>query len=219
MINTFIDHTLLSADATLLQIHKLCEEAIAYKFVTVCINPSYVSAATQSLKGSDVKVCTVVGFPLGATSTKSKVEEAKQAIEDGASEIDMVLHQGQLKSKEFQYVENDIRAVKKGIGTHTLKVILEICNLTDEEIAEACHIAERAGANFVKTSTGFGSHGATLKAVQIMKENISNQVQIKASGGIRDSNTAQQYIDMGVTRIGVSSGIAIVDGTSSSTNY
>jgi deoxyribose-phosphate aldolase len=219
MINTFIDHTLLSADATLLQIHKLCEEAIAYKFVTVCINPSYVSAATQSLKGSDVKVCTVVGFPLGATSTKSKVEEAKQAIEDGASEIDMVLHQGQLKSKEFQYVENDIRAVKKGIGTHTLKVILEICNLTDEEIAEACHIAERAGANFVKTSTGFGSHGATLKAVQIMKENISNQVQIKASGGIRDSNTAQQYIDMGVTRIGVSSGIAIVDGTSPSTNY
>ena len=219
MINTFIDHTLLSADATLLQIHKLCEEAIAYKFATVCINPSYVSAATQSLKGSDVKVCTVVGFPLGATSTKSKVEEAKQAIEDGASEIDMVLHQGQLKSKEFQYVENDIRAVKKGIGTHTLKVILEICNLTDEEIAEACHIAERAGANFVKTSTGFGSHGATLKAVQIMKENISNQVQIKASGGIRDSNTAQQYIDMGVTRIGVSSGIAIVDGTSSSTNY
>jgi deoxyribose-phosphate aldolase len=131
----------------------------------------------------------------------------------------MVLHQGQLKSKEFQYVENDIRAVKKGIGTHTLKVILEICNLTDEEIAEACHIAERAGANFVKTSTGFGSHGATLKAVQIMKENISNQVQIKASGGIRDSNTAQQYIDMGVTRIGVSSGIAIVDGTSPSTNY
>jgi deoxyribose-phosphate aldolase len=219
MINTFIDHTLLSADATLLQIHKLCEEAIAYKFATVCINPSYVSAATQSLKGSDVKVCTVVGFPLGATSTKSKVEEAKQAIEDGASEIDMVLHQGQLKSKEFQYVENDIRAVKKGIGTHTLKVILEICNLTDEEIAEACHIAERAGANFVKTSTGFGSHGATLKAVQIMKENISNQVQIKASGGIRDSNTAQQYIDMGVTRIGVSSGIAIVDGTSPSTNY
>ena len=219
MINTFIDHTLLSADATLLQIHKLCEEAIAYKFATVCINPSYVSAATQSLKGSDVKVCTVVGFPLGATSTKSKVEEAKQAIEDGASEIDMVLHQGQLKSKEFQYVENDIRAVKKGIGTHTLKVILEICNLTDEEIAEACQIAERAGADFVKTSTGFGSHGATLKAVQIMKENISNQVQIKASGGIRDSNTAQQYIDMGVTRIGVSSGIAIVDGTSPSTNY
>jgi deoxyribose-phosphate aldolase len=219
MINTFIDHTLLSADATLLQIHKLCEEAIAYKFATVCINPSYVSAATQSLKGSDVKVCTVVGFPLGATSTKSKVEEAKQAIEDGASEIDMVLHQGQLKSKEFQYVENDIRAVKKGIGTHTLKVILEICNLTDEEIAEACQIAERAGADFVKTSTGFGSHGATLKAVQIMKENISNQVQIKASGGIRDSNTAQQYINMGVTRIGVSSGIAIVDGTSSSTNY
>ena len=219
MINTFIDHTLLSADATLLQIHKLCEEAIAYKFATVCINPSYVSAATQSLKGSDVKVCTVVGFPLGATSTKSKVEEAKQAIEDGASEIDMVLHQGQLKSKEFQYVENDIRAVKKGIGTHTLKVILEICNLTDEEIAEACQIAERAGADFVKTSTGFGSHGATLKALQIMKENISNQVQIKASGGIRDSNTAQQYINMGVTRIGVSSGIAIVDGTSSSTNY
>jgi len=219
MINTYIDHTLLNAEATLVQIHKLCEEALAYKFATVCINPSYVSAAAKILETSDVKVCTVVGFPLGATSTKSKVEEAKQALKDGASEIDMVLHQGQLKSKEFQYVENDIRAVKNCIGTHTLKVILEICNLTDEEIAEACQIAERAGADFVKTSTGFGSHGATLKAVQIMKENISSRVQIKASGGIRDSKTAQQYINIGVTRIGASSGIAIVEGTSSSTNY
>ena len=219
MINTYIDHTLLNAEATLAQIHKLCDEAIAYKFATVCINPSYASAAAKILEKSDVKVCTVVGFPLGATSTKSKVEEAKQAVKDGASEIDMVLHQGQLKSKEFQYVENDIRAVKNCIGTHTLKVILEICNLTDEEIAEACQIAERAGADFVKTSTGFGSHGATLKAVQIMKENISSRVQIKASGGIRDSKTAQQYINIGVTRIGASSGIAIVEGTSSSTNY
>jgi len=209
----------LNAEATLVQIHKLCDEAIAYKFATVCINPSYVSAAAKILETTDVKVCTVVGFPLGATSTKSKVEEAKQALKDGASEIDMVLHQGQLKSKEFQYVENDIRAVKNCIGTHTLKVILEICNLTDEEIAEACQIAERAGADFVKTSTGFGSHGATLKAVQIMKENISSRVQIKASGGIRDSKTAQQYINIGVTRIGASSGIAIVEGTSSSTNY
>ncbi|AFU70280.1 deoxyribose-phosphate aldolase DeoC [Psychroflexus torquis ATCC 700755] len=219
MINTYIDHTLLHAEATLAQIHKLCEEAIAYKFATVCINSSYVSAAAKILEKSDVKVCTVVGFPLGATSTKSKVEEAKQAIKDGASEIDMVLHQGQLKSKEFQYVENDIQAVKNCIGTHILKVILEICNLTDEEIAEACLIAEQAGADFVKTSTGFGSHGATLKAVQIMKENISSRVQIKASGGIRDSKTAQHYINIGVTRIGASSGIAIVEGTSSSTNY
>lgn len=219
MINTYIDHTLLNAEATLAQIHKLCEEAIAYKFATVCINSSYVSAAAKILEKSNVKVCTVVGFPLGATSTKSKVEEAKQAIKDGASEIDMVLHQGQLKSKEFQYVENDIQAVKNCIGTHTLKVILEICNLTDEEIAEACLIAEQAGADFVKTSTGFGSHGATLKAVQIMRENISSRVQIKASGGIRDSKTAQHYINIGVTRIGASSGIAIVEGTPSSTNY
>lgn len=218
-MNTYIDHTLLDADATLKQIHNLCEEAIAYKFATVCINSSYVKDAAEILKYSDVKVCTVVGFPLGACSTKTKIEEAKQAIEDGASEIDLVIHQGKVKEKDFQYVENDIRFVKQAIENHTLKVILEICNLTDEEIAKACRLVENAGADFVKTSTGFGSQGATLDAVKIMKNNISDKVEVKASGGIRDAETAKQYIDLGVSRIGASAGIAIVEGTSSNSTY
>ena len=218
-MNTYIDHTLLNPDATLKQIHNLCEEAIAYKFATVCIHSSYVKSASEVLTYSDVKVCTVVGFPLGASSTQAKVEEAKQAIADGASEIDMVIHQGKLKDKDFDYVEADIKAVKKAIGKHTLKVILEVCNLTDEEIAKACQLAENAGADFVKTSTGFGSHGATLEAVKIMKNNISDKVKIKASGGIRDAETAKQYIDLGVSRIGASAGIAIVEGTSSNSTY
>lgn len=218
-MNTYIDHTLLNGDATLKQIHNLCEEAIAYKFATVCINSSYVKASSEILKYSDVNVCSVVGFPLGASSTIAKVEEAKQAIADGASEIDMVIHQGKLKDKDFDYVEADIKAVKKAIGEHTLKVILEICNLTDEEIAKACQLAEKAGADFVKTSTGFGSHGATLEAVKIMKKNISDKVKIKASGGIKNAETAKQYINLGVSRIGASAGIAIVEGTSSNSTY
>jgi deoxyribose-phosphate aldolase len=218
-MNSYIDHTLLAADATLKQIHNLCEEAIAYKFATVCINSSYVESAAEILKDSEVKVCTVIGFPLGACSTKAKVEEARQAIADGASEIDMVIHQGKLKAKDYDYVKADISTVKNTIGHHTLKVILEICNLTDEEIANVCQIADTAGADFVKTSTGFGSHGATLDAVRIMKANISKQVQIKASGGIRDATTAQHYIDLGVTRIGASAGIAIVEGKSSNSTY
>ena len=218
-MNTYIDHTLLKPDATLHQIHNLCEEAIAYKFATVCINSSFVKDAFEILKYSETKVCTVVGFPLGASSTKSKVEEAKQAIEDGASEIDMVIHQGKMKEKDFQYIEDDIRSVKKSIGSNMLKVILETCNLTEEEIANACQISEKAGADYVKTSTGFGSHGATIEAVKIMKKNISDNVKIKASGGIRDLKTAQKYIDAGASRIGTSSGIAIVEGTSSNSKY
>lgn len=219
LMNTYIDHTLLSPEATLTQIHNLCQEAIAYKFATVCVNSSYVKDAAEILDYSDVKVCTAIGFPLGANSTTAKVQEAKQAIADGASEIDMVIHQGKVKEKDFQYVEDDIRAVKEAIGDHTLKVILEICNLTDEEIAIASQLSEKAGADFVKTSTGFGSHGATLEAVKIMKNNVSDKVKIKASGGIRDTATAKQYIDLGVSRIGASAGIAIVEGTSSNSTY
>jgi deoxyribose-phosphate aldolase len=218
-INTYIDHTLLSPEATLKQIHNLCEEAIAYKFATVCINSSYVKDAKNILKDSSVMVCTVVGFPLGACSTVAKVEEAKQAIADGASEIDMVIHQGKVKDKDFDYVEKDIQAVKEAIGKHTLKVILETCNLTAEEIAKSCQVAESAGADFVKTSTGFGNYGATEEAVATMKEYISNKVKIKASGGIRDAETAKRYIDLGVSRIGASAGIAIVEGTASNSNY
>ncbi|NEV94325.1 deoxyribose-phosphate aldolase [Psychroflexus sp. YR1-1] len=218
-MNTYIDHTLLNADATLKQIHNLCEEAIAYKFAAVCINSSYVKAAAEILKYSDVKVCTVVGFPLGASSTTAKVEEAKQAVADGASEIDMVIHQGKLKDKDHDYVQADIQSVKNAIGEHTLKVILEICNLSEDDIAVACQLAEKAGADFVKTSTGFSRHGATLEAVKLMTENTSDQVKIKASGGIRDSETAKAYIDLGVSRIGASAGIAIVEGTSFNSTY
>ena len=218
-MNQYIDHTLLDPKATLPQIHNLCEEAIAYKFASVCINPSFVIDAHKILEQSEVKVCTVIGFPLGATSTQAKVEETKQALEDGATEFDMVIHQGKLKEKDFEYVKNDIESVKEVIGQKILKVILETCNLTDDEIAKASQVAEEAGADYVKTSTGFGSHGATLEAIKIMKANISKRVKIKASGGIRDAKTAKQYIDLGVSRIGASAGIAIVKGTSSSSNY
>jgi deoxyribose-phosphate aldolase len=218
-MNTYIDHTLLNPDATLSQIHNLCQEAIAYKFATVCINSSFVKEAAKMLVNSDVKVCTVVGFPLGASSTHAKVEEAKQAIADGASEIDMVIHQGQLKSKDYAYVETDIRAVKNAIGSHTLKVILEVCNLNNEEIAIASQLSEIAGADYIKTSTGFGNGGATVEAVKIMKANVSEHIKIKASGGIRDAETAKTYIDLGVSRIGASAGIAIVEDTSSQSTY
>ncbi|MFN2261222.1 MAG: deoxyribose-phosphate aldolase [Psychroflexus sp.] len=218
-MNTYIDHTLLKPEATLPQIHNLCEEALAHKFATVCINSSYVEAAAKILKDSEVGVCTVVGFPLGACLTEAKVAEAKTAIEKGATEIDMVINQGFIKSRKFEDVENDIRAVKNAIGDKILKVILEICNLTDEEIAKACQLSESAGADFVKTSTGFGSYGATEDAVKIMKNNVSNRVKIKASGGIRDYETAKRYIDLGVSRIGASSGIAILEGGTSNSDY
>jgi deoxyribose-phosphate aldolase len=218
-MNTYIDHTLLRADATALEIERLCHEAISNQFATVCVNSSFVKLASEILNNSDVVVCSVIGFPLGASSTASKIEEAKQAIADGASEIDMVIHQGKLKEKDFQYVENDIRFVKQAIGNQTLKVILEICNLTDEEITKASQLAESAGADFIKTSTGFGSYGATLEAVKLMKESVSDSIKIKASGGIRDAETAKKYIDLGVSRIGASAGIAIVEGTSSDSTY
>lgn len=218
-MNRYIDHTLLRADATALEIERLCHEAISNQFATVCVNSSFVKLASEILNNSDVVVCCVVGFPLGASSTASKIEEAKQAIADGASEIDMVIHQGKVKEKDYQYVENDIRFVKQSIGHHILKVILEISNLTDEEIAKACQLAEKAGADFVKTSTGFGTHGATVDAVKIIKNNVSEKVKIKASGGIRDAETAKKYIDLGVSRIGASAGIAIVEGTSSDSTY
>ena len=218
-MNTYIDHTLLRADATAIEIERLCHEAISNQFATVCVNSSFVKLASEILTNSDVVVCSVVGFPLGASSTASKIEEAKQALADGASEIDMVIHQGKLKEKDFQYVENDIRFVKQAIGNQTLKVILEICNLTDEEITKASQLAESAGADFIKTSTGFGSHGATLEAVKLIKKSVSDSIKIKASGGIRDAATAQDYINLGASRIGTSSGIAIVSGTSSNSTY
>lgn len=218
-INKYIDHTLLRADATIEEIKKLCDEAIQYKFASVCIPSYYVKDAYEILRKTDVKVCTVVGFPLGNSSTETKVREAQIAIEDGAKEIDMVINQAAIKSNRWDDVQRDISQVKVATGNYILKVILETCNLTDEEIARACQQADKAGADFVKTSTGFASGGATTEAVQIMKDNISKNVKIKASGGIRDLQSVKQYIELGVSRIGASSGVAIMKGTKTDSTY
>ncbi|SHE37153.1 deoxyribose-phosphate aldolase [Psychroflexus salarius] len=218
-INQFIDHTALKATTSISDIKQLCKEAKTYQFASVCINPCFVELATELLKDSSVKICTVIGFPLGNTSTKAKVEEARQALKDGATEFDMVINQSFLKSGELDRVKEDIAEVKKAVGNFTLKVILETCNLTDEEIKIASEISEKAGANYVKTSTGFGSGGATVEAIKIMKASVSNQVKLKASGGIRDAKTAQMFIDLGVHRLGASSGVAIMNGLTSKDDY
>jgi len=215
-LSKYIDHTILKATATKADIIQLCQEAIQHQFFSVCVNSCYVSLAKAELKDSDVKVCSVIGFPLGAMSTIAKVEETKQALNDGADEIDMVLNIGLLKSKAFETVFEDIKAVKKVMPYNTLKVILETCYLNNQEISKASALAIQAKAEFIKTSTGFGTSGATIEAVTIMKEAINNgTTKIKASGGIRDTDTALQYINLGVDRIGTSNGIAIVTGNAS----
>lgn len=215
-LSKYIDHTILKAIATKADIVQLCQEAITHNFFSVCVNSCYVSLAKAELKNSDVKVCSVIGFPLGAMSTKAKVEETKQALHDGADEIDMVLNIGHLKSHDFDAAFKDIEAVKKVMPNNTLKVILETCYLDNQEINEASKLAIKAKAEFIKTSTGFGTSGATIEAITIMKEAINNgNTKIKASGGIRDTDTALQYINLGVDRIGTSNGIAIVTGNAS----
>ncbi len=217
-LNRFIDQTLLKATATSEEITKLCKEAIAHKFYAVCINACYVPLAKQELKNSDVKIATVIGFPLGASSSKSKVEEAAVAINNGADEIDMVLNIGFLKNQWNDLVTNEIEEVKKAIGSKILKVILETCYLTDDEIKIACQLAKKAGADFVKTSTGFGTAGATIHHVKLMADEVGDSLKIKASGGIKNAETALQYIELGVSRIGTSSGIEIVSGTLKNNN-
>ncbi|OIQ29027.1 MAG: deoxyribose-phosphate aldolase [Bacteroidetes bacterium MedPE-SWsnd-G2] len=218
-LNQYIDHTLLKASATEGEILELCKEANAYDFKTVCVNSCYVSLAKQSLENSKVGVCTVIGFPLGAMSTEAKVYEAKKAKQDGADEIDMVINLGFLKSKNYVAVYKDISDVKRAIGKTTLKVILEISELSKNEIVRACEICVDANADFVKTSTGFAKGGATLTAVKIMKKTVKDQAKIKASGGIRTLESAKKYIDAGVERIGTSSGVAILSGTVSNSKY
>ncbi len=219
-LNQFIDHTLLKPTATEEDIRQLCKEAVQYDFFSVCINSSYVKLAKTELVGSAVKICTVVGFPLGAMSTEAKVFEAKQAIEDGADEIDMVINIGWLKSKRFDKVCQDIESVKSVMPDKTLKVILETYYLEEIEIIKASELAMQSGADFIKTSTGFGTNGATIHDVKLMKSVVGDAVNVKASGGIRDYETAKAFIDLGVQRLGVSSGIAIMQGTTSSdTNY
>ena len=212
-LNTYIDHTLLKATATEQDIINLCDEAKKHKFFSVCVNSCYVSLAKSQLNNSDVKVCSVIGFPLGAMSTKAKVEETKQALKDGADEIDMVINVGFLKSKNFDAVWQDIEAVKQVMPNNILKVILETCYLEEIEIIKASELAINSGADFIKTSTGFGTGGATIHDVEIMKSVAQKcKVKIKASGGIRDTETAKAYIEAGAERIGTSNGIAIVTG-------
>ncbi|REG87973.1 deoxyribose-phosphate aldolase [Winogradskyella sediminis] len=218
-LNRYIDHTLLSASATEADVLRLCDEALKYDFYSVCVNSCNVVLAKQALERSNVKICTVVGFPLGAMSTAAKIFEAKTAIEQGATEIDMVMNIGRLKSKNYLAVLKDISDVKNAIGKTTLKVILEISELSKNEIVKACEICIDAKADFVKTSTGFSKSGATLTAVKIMRKTVRKQLKIKASGGIRDAETAQKYIDIGVDRIGASSGVAMMNNLTSNAAY
>lgn len=212
-LNKLIDHTLLKATATISEIETLCKEAVEYDFYSVCVNSSYVATAKKFLTGTDIKVCSVVGFPLGAMSAKAKYFETGEALADGADEIDMVLNVGWLKSGKNNQVLDEIIALKRCVGENrVLKVILETCYLTDEEKRLACRLALDAKADFVKTSTGFGTGGATLADVKLMKECVQHKAKVKASGGIRDYETAMQYVNLGVERIGTSNGIAILKG-------
>ncbi|MFD2564387.1 deoxyribose-phosphate aldolase [Aquimarina rubra] len=209
-LNKYIDHTILKATATVADITKLCEEAKQYNFYSVCVNGAYIGLACSELMKTDVKIAAVVGFPLGGMTTKAKVFEAKQCIDDGAHEIDMVLNIGLLKSAYHEIVRDEIAKIKKAIGDNVLKVIFENCYLTNEEKKIACQLSIDAGADFVKTSTGFGTGGATIEDVKLMKDIAQDKILIKASGGIRDIETAKKYINMGVSRLGTSSGVALV---------
>ncbi len=211
-INSYIDHTLLSATATERDIIEHCNAAKKHGFYSVCINSCYVSLAKQLLKNSKVKICTVIGFPLGACSTETKVFEAKQALEMGASEIDMVMNLGFFKSKNYLEVLKDIREVKKAIGRTPLKVIIEISELSKNGVVKASEICVDAQVDFIKTSTGFTKNGATLTAAKIIRKTVRDNCKIKASGGIHDYETARKYIDIGVERIGTSMGVAISEG-------
>ena len=208
--NRMIDHTLLAPDATESQIKKICDEAKEHHFASVCVNPSWVSFCAKELKGTDSKVCTVIGFPLGATSTKSKEEELKQAIADGAEELDMVINIGKLKDHQDEYVENEIHALKQLCGNLVLKVIIETCLLTDEEKVRVCLLAKKAGADFVKTSTGFSKGGATKEDVTLMRKTVGPEMGVKASGGVRTREDMANMIKAGATRIGTSHGCELI---------
>lgn len=211
-LNQYFDHTLLKPEATTAQVQTLCAEAREHGFYAVCVNSSMVSTAYEAVKDSDVKVAAVVGFPLGACTTSSKVFETEEACKLGAKEIDMVLHVGKLKEGEWDYVHADIAAVVWAASHYgaIVKVILETCLLTDEEIVRACQVSEEAGAAFVKTSTGFGSGGATAHHVALMRQSVSEAVQVKASGGIRDYKTVMEMIEAGADRIGASASVAVM---------
>lgn len=212
-LNKYIDHTLLKADATQESIKELCRQAKEYDFMSVCINSSNIELAKEELKGTDVKICTVIGFPLGATTTESKVFETTDAIEKGADEVDMVLNIGALKSKNFDIVLRDISEVAKAAHNKgkILKVILETCLLEKDEIIKACQLSKEAGADFVKTSTGFSTGGAKEEDVALMRKTVGDLMGVKASGGIRTLEKAKLMIENGATRLGVSAGVQIME--------
>lgn len=210
-LNKYIDHTLLKPEATKEQITKLCQEARQYDFASVCVNTCYVPLAKQLLAGSDVKVCCVVGFPLGAMDTVSKAFEAKTAVENGAQEVDMVINIGALKDKDYDYVTKDIAAVVEASKPAIVKVIIEACLLTDEEKVEACKCSMNAKAEFVKTSTGFSTHGATPEDVALMKKTVGNVCKVKAAGGVRSYDDAMKMIEAGADRLGCSAGIKVME--------
>lgn len=218
-MNKYIDHTLLKQNATREQIITLCQEAKTYDFASVCVNPTWVSTCAEQLAGSDVKVCTVIGFPLGATTTAVKAYETKNAIDNGATEIDMVINIGALKDRHLSFVTEDIRAVKSAAGKLIVKVIIETCLLTDEEKVLACEAALNAGADFVKTSTGFSTAGATVEDVRLMKSVVGSRALVKAAGGVRTYDDLAAMIDAGADRIGTSAGVALLNKQTNTQTY
>lgn len=219
-IAKYIDHTLLKADAKKEQIEILCQEAKEYNFASVCVNPTWVGLASEMLNGTGVDVCTVIGFPLGANTPETKAFETRNAIENGATEVDMVINIGALKSGNTELVEKDIRAVVEAAkGKALTKVIIETSLLTEDEKVTACELSVKAGADFVKTSTGFSTGGATVEDIRLMRKVVGPEIGVKASGGVRNAEDANNMIEAGATRIGASSGIAIVKGLTSDSSY
>lgn len=218
-LNKYIDHTLLKADATQDKIETLCKEAKEYDFACVCVNTYWVPFCAKQLEGSDVKVCTVVGFPLGAMSSNAKAFETKDAIEHGASEIDMVLNIGEMKAGHYDVVRDDVKAVVEAAKGHCVKVILETCLLTKEEIVKACELCIEAGATFVKTSTGFSTRGATVEDVKLMKETVKDKCLVKAAGGVRCRADLDNMIEAGADRIGTSAGVALMQDKTNTSDY
>ncbi|MGM0844190.1 MAG: deoxyribose-phosphate aldolase [Bacillota bacterium] len=219
-IAKMIDHTLLKADSTKDQVTKICEEAKEYNFASVCVNPGWVKYSAQLLQGTDVKVCTVIGFPLGATTSETKAFETRDAIEKGATEVDMVINISALKDGNDEVVKQDIQAVTEAAkGKALTKVIIETSLLTDEEKVRACRLAVEAGTDFVKTSTGFSTGGATIEDIKLMRETVGPNIGVKASGGVRSVEDAKNMIEAGATRIGASSGVQIVQGLTSDSDY
>ena len=218
-IAKMIDHTILKPNVTDADVIKVCDEAKEYGFFSVCVNPYFVPLVAKELKGTDVKVTSVIGFPLGANTTEMKAYEAKKAVEDGANEIDMVLNVSALKDQKYDFVKNDIAAVVEAIkGKAILKVILETCLLTKDEIVKASELSKEAGAQFVKTSTGFSTGGATAEDVALMKKTVGDALEVKASGGVRDYATAKAMVDAGATRIGASASVEIATNSGTSTS-